>query len=185
MIGSQQPVRRGTYVAPSRRPDYTARAWTAEEIATRTADCLELPPAAWHLLQPQDHVCYVNEEGRWLPGGYVVRVDNAAPDGAAPVRTLHLSNCRYTTSKDRTEWQTHFYQIQRLWVRLNAVEFSLLENIRALGVNQQKLADFCRRLEARLDAVAPRDGVPVHRTHSSRSDRSDAGSSVHRTSSRK
>lgn len=154
--------RRRNIEAPER--NYPSRDWTPEEQVAKLKGYLEVAPEYWEQIRRDSHVRYITKAGEFRVGGFVMRnpVDSKF-DGAEEVkRSMQMQNMPFVKAKNYAMWHVSYAELARVFVKMDAIDRTLIasqqEVVQALNENIRKLAEYAKRLEARLAALEDRAG---------------------------
>ncbi len=137
---------------------HVARDWTPEEVATKTAGYIDVPPDGWANVKNGTHVRYFTKEHGFRPGGFVVAnpFDTKTRDGPEK-RFIKLQNSFNSKARDYATWIVAYEDLTRLLIKLDTGTLLLQErqeDITArVNENIRKLSDYVKALEKRVAAL--------------------------------
>ena len=141
---------------------HPARVYTAEEEANKLTGYLEIDPEFWDQIRYGTHMRYYTKKEGYRPGGFVLKnpFDTKPRGGTTEKRFIKLQNGFSDKAKDYHQWIVAYEDIQKIYIKPDAGVLMTLKSLAAtttkLNGNIRSLADFSKKLEARLKAVETR-----------------------------
>jgi hypothetical protein len=143
-------------------PPPPPRVWSEEEIKQKLAGYILIPPHLWEQIRYGTHVRYFDKTRGFRSGGFVVRnpIESAKP-GAAPKRYMKMQNGYNDKARGKhAEWLCCYDDIERIYVKPDATTLAILQTLEqavaGLNANNRKLAEYAKKLEARVAALEQR-----------------------------
>ena len=133
-----------------------AKTWTEVEIAAKLEGYFEVAQENWHLVRAGTHVRYYTRDEGFRPGGLVAKnPTDAAPQGAnAEKRFIRFQSGYNERAPGYFSWVVAYEDLTRLFIKPDAAALTVMGSletaVRGLNENIRKLADYAKRLDARV-----------------------------------
>lgn len=138
------------------------RVWTLEEQSDRLSGYLEIPPAYWDQIRYGKHVRYFTKAEGYRPGGFVLKnpFDTKPKGGAEDKRFIKLQNGFFEKARGYAQWIVAYEDIEKIYVKPDAEVLVTLQSlevaVKGLNDNIRKIAEFTKKIDARLAALERR-----------------------------
>ncbi len=129
---------------------------TEEEKRERLEGYFQVPPDYWAYVQYSTHVRYINKEGEFFSGGFVLKnpFDVKPQGGDVEKRFIKLMNGFNKAAREHKEWIVAYEDIEFFYAKGSGIELALQQDLRAsaeaLNGNIKKVAEYCKKLEKRI-----------------------------------
>ena len=93
---------------------------------------VHVPKEAWHLIQFNKHIRYVESAakgGKFKAGGFVGANSKVLPNGE---RQIKLKNSLFKNAKNYMEWTVNYSDIEHMYSKMTGVEYALQKDIIAV-----------------------------------------------------
>jgi hypothetical protein len=153
-------LKKGGRGGPSRV--YKPKVVTEEDQAKLLERFVELPRELWPLLRHGTQVRYVTAEGEFRTGGYVAdALVHTKPHDAAEVKDLLAIQTGFDSKGFAPQrWLVAYESIAKLYYKPDAsavaLQASIEDVIRKFNAQMRKLAEYTKKLEARLAELEKR-----------------------------
>lgn len=138
---------------PARAP----RVWTPEEQKTKLVGYMLVPPEMWPNLRKGTHVRYYTKEGEFKTGGFVVQ---GSFDSQGGERFLKLASNYDSRAPGCITWVVNYAGLEQVHGKLDFGAVLLQASHEAVvektNRNFQRLAEYTKGLEARIEALERR-----------------------------
>lgn len=135
---------------------------TEGEQRAKLEGYVRVPREHWPFVPYSTHVRYIEtaaKGGEFRSGGFVLKnpFDTKPRGSTEEKRFFKLQNNFYKANKDHMEWIVAYEDIEYLYVKGTGVELTLQSDLKevvsTLNQNMQRLATYCKQLEARIAAL--------------------------------
>ena len=133
--------------------------YTQSEKVEKLEDYLKISPDSWRLIKYGTHVRYVTKEGRFLPGGFVLRnpFDTKPQGQEKEKRFLKLRNGFNAKANNYREWIVAYEDVEYMYAKISGTEKTIHEEIKAitqkLNTNMRRLAETVKKIEKRVSRL--------------------------------
>lgn len=141
---------------------HRARVWTADEQAEKLNGYIEIAPDLWDQIRYGTHMRYITKAGEFRSGGFVLKnpFDTKSRGAATEKRFIKLQNGFSDKTPGYQQWLAAYEDIAKVYVKPDATVLTMLRNletaVHGLNENIKKVAEYSKKLEARLTAVEKR-----------------------------
>jgi hypothetical protein len=138
---------------------HQARVWTPEEQAEKLHGYLEITPDLWDQIRHGTHIRYYLKTGEYRSGGFVQKnpFDTKPKNSDVEKRFMKLQNGFNDKARGYASWLMAYEDTARVFVKPGAETLMMARNLETaifgLNENIRKLADYSKKLEARLQAI--------------------------------
>lgn len=139
-----------------------AVALTEDEQRAKLEGYVRVPRELWPFVGYSTHVRYIEtaeKGGEFRSGGFILKnpFDTKTRGSTEEKRFFKLQNNFYKSNGDHKEWIIAYEDVEHLYVKGTGVELTLQTDLKevvtTLNGNIQRLAAYCKKLEARIAAL--------------------------------
>jgi hypothetical protein len=136
-----------------------AKSWTNNEIKEKLEGYLEIKDIYWDKIKHSTHVRYITKNGEFKPGGFVLKnpFDTKPKGSDVEKRFIKLQNGFNINQTGYAQWIVAYEDIDKLFMKVDAgilICMEILEaSVKGLNENDSKLAEYLKRMDARVKTL--------------------------------
>lgn len=149
-VGGRGKGKGGGASAPARATPYTEK----EQIA-KLEGYIKVPTEFWPAVKYSAHVRYIRKDGKFVPGGFVVKnpFDTQVAGEGAEKRFLRLQNGFNAAARSYATWMAAYEDIEHLYVKGDGAVLAVRNDLEAVAAAYNSTI---QQLQAKLKSLERR-----------------------------